>query len=504
MKINKIKLENFKFHKNLEFEIKSQNCLIYGENGTGKSSIYFALYSIFKVYFRNDLYDFTKFKCRSSENGILIDIELDNTHLIIPFANYALPATISINDRSTIYFANQELFESITTYNENFYLTLKNILKKYFKKLNDYCESFDNINNQINDVNYSFLNDTRKETISKFEIFLIELADFTNLIISQDFNETFIINFKYTWGTSDTLSDYKFSTPEIIIQIDDMDNLRNNFNEAKLKLVSVAIYFSLILMHEEDNSIKLLVLDDFLTSLDMSNRKYIIEYILKNFSGYQKIILSHNLQFYNLITRMINDRNEYDNWDIKNIFLRNINNYDESFMVSQKIDYLAKAKINLQQGQYQISGNLLRKEFEKIINKFEQLLEIGKKEELQAILDVMKSSDDNKFYTKPFLYLKKFKLLLCYIEDILKSGDTPSVKISKLTHTVNTFKTTKLIEHEYELHDLKNVIKKVDFYKNVLFNPLSHNDNEKEIYKKELEDSIKLLTNMNTILNTIS
>jgi recombinational DNA repair ATPase RecF len=51
MKIKKIIIENFKFHHHLEFEIRNNNnCLIYGENGSGKSSIYEALYSNFYYY----------------------------------------------------------------------------------------------------------------------------------------------------------------------------------------------------------------------------------------------------------------------------------------------------------------------------------------------------------------------------------------------------------------------------------------------------------------------
>lgn len=48
MRIKNVKLNNFKFHKNLEFDIAKENCLIYGENGAGKSSIYWGLYSILK------------------------------------------------------------------------------------------------------------------------------------------------------------------------------------------------------------------------------------------------------------------------------------------------------------------------------------------------------------------------------------------------------------------------------------------------------------------------
>jgi len=155
--IRNIKLENFKFHKELKFNISKTNCLIYGENGSGKSSIYWGLYSIFK------------------KNSMEKDIEEYKTH-----------------------------------------------------------------------------------------------------------------------GSN--------SSPNVEITLDDSTILNNNINETKLKLTSMAIFFGLIKIEEDEtNSLKLLVLDDFLTSLDMANRKLIIQYILDNFSDYQIIIFTHNIQFFNLI-----------------------------------------------------------------------------------------------------------------------------------------------------------------------------------------------------------
>lgn len=106
MKIKKIELKNFKFHKNLDFEIHKQNCLIYGENGTGKSSIYEALYSVFKIYFRNSNFSFNKFKTDNSGNELSVKVFLDEHELVIPNENYNLPPNISQENKKTIYFAN--------------------------------------------------------------------------------------------------------------------------------------------------------------------------------------------------------------------------------------------------------------------------------------------------------------------------------------------------------------------------------------------------------------
>lgn len=48
-KIKKIVIENFKyFHDEFPLDVNSRNLLVYGENGSGKSSIYWALYTLFQ------------------------------------------------------------------------------------------------------------------------------------------------------------------------------------------------------------------------------------------------------------------------------------------------------------------------------------------------------------------------------------------------------------------------------------------------------------------------
>lgn len=85
MKINKIELRNFKFHEKLDIKINKKNYLLYGENGTGKSSIYWAIYSLFNTYFKNSDFDFQKFKNYSSGNDIYVSVTIeDEIKLEIP------------------------------------------------------------------------------------------------------------------------------------------------------------------------------------------------------------------------------------------------------------------------------------------------------------------------------------------------------------------------------------------------------------------------------------
>jgi wobble nucleotide-excising tRNase len=66
--------------------------------------------------------------------------------------------------------------------------------------------------------------------------------------------------------------------------------------------LSVRFAASLVNLHDSD--LKLLVLDDLLVSLDMSNRMKVVEIFLSGtFDNYQKIILTHDYGFFREFAR---------------------------------------------------------------------------------------------------------------------------------------------------------------------------------------------------------
>ena len=57
-KINSIKIENFKFfHRPFKMDIEGKNLLLYGENGSGKSSLYWAIYTLFQSSYKRPTID---------------------------------------------------------------------------------------------------------------------------------------------------------------------------------------------------------------------------------------------------------------------------------------------------------------------------------------------------------------------------------------------------------------------------------------------------------------
>lgn len=63
-KIKKIVLKNFKFfYGTKEIRFDRKHVLIYGENGSGKSSVYWALYTFFQSVFKTDPRQFKSIFC---------------------------------------------------------------------------------------------------------------------------------------------------------------------------------------------------------------------------------------------------------------------------------------------------------------------------------------------------------------------------------------------------------------------------------------------------------
>ena len=528
MMIKKVTVENFKFHHNLEFKIKTKNCLIYGENGTGKSSIYEALYAnlyyfkdtliankqisirdkfLHRDYMSGDLkvdITFTDTKILNRKNDILDNEAILKDDFSGPVQRNKLLSG-SVGDPS-IYFANEKILSNIVE--GNFFDVLNNNLSIHFNNLKLFDNIYDNIKTNLHQLAQDTeLSDTDiiknkliADEICEFKLnHFIPIDNINSVLRKLNCNFEIKFSFKNSKIHNET---HEFSNPVILIKIkdiDDRDDFKNHFNEAKLKLISIAIYFALAKKYEKPNILKLLVLDDFLTSLDMANRKIIAQYILDNFSEYQIIIMTHNLQFYNLIKRLLNN----EHWDTKILF--NIKEDDKlkSLIKDKEENYIKEAKtfINTSNYDLHIAGNLLRKAFEGLIHEFEQLLELGKPESMQKIINALKDKD-KYFYEKPHEVLEK---LINDFEMMFGNEQQPdSAKINQIKSKINQIKNNKITFIKEDADNIEyDIIKKTEFYKNILLNPSSHNDSEKEIYKQECENTITILEELESILETL-
>lgn len=511
MRIKKVELKNFKFHHHLEFTLEKSNCLIYGENGTGKSSIYEALYSNF-YYYKNkyivnnivnirDKFLHRDYAAESLEVNLTFDDEQTLNRIDEELNNCEL-----LMEDTNIYFSNEKVLSSIV--DENLFNVINNILVDHFPNLRPFHSMYNEVKTDLHAL--SDYEDIRETTIIQARIDADELCksqlleliplEKINVVLKDRLLCDFEIEFSFKNSRIDT--DNIFYDPIISLKIngiDDRDDFKNHFNEAKLKLISIAIYFTLAKHYETNNSLKLLVLDDFLTSLDMANRKIIARYILDDFKEYQIILLTHNIQFNNLIKKLI----EKDAWNIKHLFTLKENGQFIAKIKDRNENYIVEAKRFIQTDDYnlEIAGNLLRKAFESIVSEFEQLLEIGKVENMKHIIDALKSNEAY-FYNKPHEVLTN---LISDFENMLQNELQPdNAKIRQIRSKINQISNNKItFKHEETEDRTYNILTKAEFYKNILMNPSSHDDSESEKYKQECESTVLLLEELNSILSSL-
>ncbi|WP_143324568.1 hypothetical protein [Candidatus Synechococcus spongiarum] len=123
-------------------------------------------------------------------------------------------------------------------------------------------------------------------------------------------------------ATGSNQNNFRFTRPVIKfgIQMDGKTIHRPQtfLNEAKLTQLALSVRFAASLVNLHESDLKLLVIDDLLISLDMSNRMKVAEILLsKQFNDYQKVILTHDLELFNEFRRLI--ANGIDKWCIRTL-----------------------------------------------------------------------------------------------------------------------------------------------------------------------------------------
>lgn len=543
MKIQKAELKYFKFHTNLTVDFNAKNLLIYGENGTGKSSIYEALYSSFyhqknlKATAVRDIY--LSRNCPSEQ--LEVNITFDNS-TVLNRRDDNLDSLNILNNgpiSPTIYFANEKVLNRLTK--ENFYIALKDTLVQHFPSLKSLENIFQNKIEEVRRWKDEIKHEQKKPLKAGAEVIdypakieeykkqlIVEVSGLNELfkksfddeipqnainqIIKEKFDENSSISFDFQGAEIPTTLeniglDFEINLPIIKIKVDDVEcdgKLSHHFNEAKLKLIGVAIYFALAKKYEAlGTGFKLLVLDDFLTSLDMANRKLIIKYILEEFNDYQKLILTHNLQFFNMARRMIHlDSNDAEQWKVQKLFVHE----NQAFLYDKDISYLNDATERLSSGDEHSAGNFIRKEFERIVTEFEQLLELGIVEESKNIINTLESQD--RFYVNASENLNLFcenvqSALSCSDNEQQKLGYIKTALGKALQTQVNFEEKIKNPDGTESNITINTAIKKGKFYQNFILHPASHHDFNAEIYKKDCENAIKVLKYLNLIVNNL-
>ena len=364
-KIKEIKLKNFKFfygENTIQFDRK--HMLLYGENGSGKSSIYWALYTFFQSVFKTDPRQVQKYflppttssesiknRYANNEENSYIEIffendpsdprtkRISNTTVNTRTDNFIEQITLSSDliDYKSIFniynFTNRERVKLFKYFDKNLmpFINLRTPLVEIdgTVKSNNLNEGWKYVKKgmsprpNMRDPEYNSFQNLIGQFNLDFKYYLEAITETANEYLQLQFKEDMQISFEYQNCTFNDFNshnrgrNHKTIAPEIYLMVTLIDanldadsckveRVHTYLNEAKLSSIALAIRMAILKDKFIAESPKILILDDLLLSLDMGNREAVLNIVLNEYcADYQIIFLTHDKIFFQTVLSYI-------------------------------------------------------------------------------------------------------------------------------------------------------------------------------------------------------
>ena len=481
MRIKNVSINKYKaFTKEEKIPIEEKNVFIYGENGSGKSSFYYAL----KDFFQSSVEDINM----SSIRNVFLEDDGDDCSIEVEFSggvkNIINEETKNTNTPSII---NANRLKSFLTY--------KHLLAVHNVKIREEINVFDLV---INGVLKHFKSETitgNVEIGKLWEAVVVESkkkfgkgyqyyrASQKKFAVEKEailFNG--VLNKLFRKGNPDYLGpnvnkilkklipDLKIeflrktirvndrgeiSRSKILLQVEsngkllDTHNPQFVLNEAKLSAIAISIFLGAIIRQSRfSEEIKPLFLDDILIGLDNENRLKLLKLFQDDedeiFKDFQIFITTYDRHWYEVAKLNLKD------WK----FIEFYKGADGPAINHEHKNNLERAQAYFDAYDFPACANYLRKECERVLK--------------EKLLETYSIGEGIKGLVKPPNLETLIDNLKRYYVDL---GIDPPLS---------------LIDSLY-------------LYKSILFNPMSHNDLECPIYKNDLEAAFKVIGDLRSI-----
>ena len=355
-RVERIEVRAFKAFKHLDFKLDGRHLLAFGGNGAGKSSLYWTLYTFLQSAAK-DTPSVAKYFDDAGTQNLL------NVHAT-PAERAVAAVVVSIKDEAhtsaAVYSLSREqhdtkadpdvvkasLASDFITYRvlSSFYqfrnsqaIDLWPVFEQEILPFSQGTSTKDvaTLWNQLKSLDPFVQSKAKGETnwyrkqrydrfdrdVARFNTALDEVLASISAQAQHFYNEHFseagttVVLKVGATAKASTYDRYvhRFTVPSIGFEISLNGNVvrkpQSFLNEAKLTQLALSVRFGATLAHLHDSPMKLLVLDDLLISLDMNNRMKVVDIILsETFAEHQKIILTHDLGFFNEFRRRIGGR----------------------------------------------------------------------------------------------------------------------------------------------------------------------------------------------------
>ena len=387
MRITNIEIKNFRaFYGSYQIDLHKagKNLLVYGENGSGKTSLYQALKRFLESSEGGHQFKPHQNIFNSDDGYIKLHLRADAQS---EQDTYEWSETVKdeTNDQLLIqastakgFLDYKDLLETHYLHREDevvnvFGLLVNNLLANTISDQTDrsLAEDWTSIQppfprrgatTQIAALEARVVNFNR-ELVNR----LTELQTKASEILGKfGYNVAFDLDFQGITYNSD---DKTLGNQEILLTVEffdrDISEHHRFLNEAKLSAIAIAIYFSSILLQPE-SELKILALDDVLIGLDMSNRLPVLDVLDEYFADYQIFLTTYDKAWYEIVKQ----RTSYGGrWKAVEFYFRQTDEYEIPVYVEDKA-YLDKATEYLDANDYKACAIYLRTAFEIMIEEF--------------------------------------------------------------------------------------------------------------------------------------
>jgi len=468
MRITDINIKNYRAfygEHHICLDKDGKNLMVYGENGSGKSSLFTALQDFLKSSVGKIEVEENIFVPSSQKNTASIKVNIKES----PETSKTTTFELKLTDKEIIS-ADKTLIADANKIKGFF--DYRSLLRTHMGH-KDKVDLFDIL---VKDILYNSINRfsnkeigkewqaIHNDTFNKRQIKRQQEA--TKNYLSEKLNPGLKQLLKDIAEDTNTFMGYFGANVKISLDFDKVEyqgrrklsgnniNLKIDFfeksipkhqlflNEARLSALAISLYLASIKVNPLTGALKILVLDDLLIGLDMSNRLPLLDILKKHFievdkdKQFQVIMTTYDKVWYELA------RNYFgvEKWKYIEIYTKSLKDDDfEIPVIFNENGYLERAKHYLIGKDYKASAVYLRTEFERIV---------------KSICD-------------------KQKIPVCYHKNQKET-------------TSEDFWTA--IESQTDLDQA--LIHEITIHRGVVMNPFSHYDLEKPEFEAELKATI--------------
>ncbi|MBN3520720.1 AAA family ATPase [Algoriphagus lutimaris] len=417
MRIKKVEIKDYKaFYGKNEFSVDGKNLFIYGENGSGKSSFYYALKDFFQssteVLNYNETENIFLTKAQKGKGYIEVTFNPDKDgtasdkkyFLKKSSKNTYVAGDTSIRDaiklKSFLTYKHLLGIHSIKKDKEIdlFDLLVKGVLKHFksiaitgSKELGELWEDVEKaISKQTEGTAYNI---TQKKTDVQKTINVFDTAfkklfaenSIENILkyaqpILDKFGHNIELKLNYTQAKP-TLDYKSVERNHVRVKIKflgkEIDKPHIFLNEARLSAIAISIYLGMVKRHIQGIPCKVLFLDDIFIGLDISNRLPLLEILRTDFTNYQVFITTYDKPWYEFVkTNYLHNNNNWKCFEIyagrsKKGFTIPVVKEIKARGNNDHLDYyIQKGENYHNSGDNKAAGVYLRSAFEAILKQF--------------------------------------------------------------------------------------------------------------------------------------